>query len=198
AEAQRRTEQRVEELAEAQRRTEQRVEELAEAQRQLTHVQTRMERRLHRVEVRLDRLWGHDVERRYRERAAAYFGRLLSGVEVLDTQALARLLDQARKAGRINHEEREDILWADVVVRGEAPEGTQVAFLLEVSSVVAQEDVERAKRRAELCTKALGIPVYPAVAGEEVPEDVAKLCQVQGVWQLADGRAFPPSGPANA
>ncbi|MFN3412868.1 MAG: hypothetical protein ACK42L_02280, partial [Thermoanaerobaculum sp.] len=78
AEAQRRTEQRVEELAEAQRRTEQRVEELAEAQRQLMQAHMHMERRLQRVEVRLDRLWGHDVERRYRERAAAYFGRLLT------------------------------------------------------------------------------------------------------------------------
>ncbi|MDW8279420.1 MAG: hypothetical protein RMJ85_15480, partial [Anaerolineales bacterium] len=53
AEAQRRTEQRVEELAqaqrelaEAQRRTEQRVEELAQAQRELAEAQRRTEQRV--------------------------------------------------------------------------------------------------------------------------------------------------------
>ncbi len=200
-EAQRQTEEQVKALAsevqrliEAQRRTEQRVEELAEAQRQLAEVQMHMERRLQKVEVRLDRLWGHDVERRYRERAAAYFGRLLTDVEALDTQALAKLLDEARKAGRISLAERQEILWADVVVRGEDEEGMEVAFLLEVSSVVAAADVERAKKRAELLRKALRIPVLPAVAGEEIPEDVSALCQAQGVWQLCDGRVFPPAG----
>ena len=46
AEAQTRTEQRVEELAEAQTRTEQRIEELAEAQKKLAEAQTRTEQRV--------------------------------------------------------------------------------------------------------------------------------------------------------
>jgi len=63
AEAQRRTEQRVEELAEAQRRTEQRVEELAEAQRrteqrveELAEAQRRTEQRVDELAARLEEL----------------------------------------------------------------------------------------------------------------------------------------------
>ncbi len=63
AEAQRRTEARVEELAEAQRRTEARVEELAEAQRrtearveELAEAQRRTEARVEQLAARMDQL----------------------------------------------------------------------------------------------------------------------------------------------
>ncbi|GBD27499.1 hypothetical protein HRbin30_02848 [bacterium HR30] len=213
AEAQRRTEQRVEELAEAQRRTEQRVEELAEAQRRtderlealatevarLAEAQRRTEQRVgelaeaqRRTDERLGYLLGHDLERLYRERAAAYFGRVLSGLEVLDTQTLAKMLDRARESGRISADERQEILEADVVVRGKDEAGHEMGFVVEVSSVIGRRDVERAVRRAELCSKALELPMAPAVAGQKIRKEVAALAQSQGVWQFLNGRSQPP------
>lgn len=199
AEAQRRTEQQVSALMQAQHQTEaqlaalaQEVQRFVEEQRQLTDHVARVEYRLQRVEDRLGSLWGHEMERKYRERATAYFGRLLSAVEVLDTQVLGKVADQAVRADRLTWEERLELLWTDVVVRGKNPEGQEVGFALEVSSVIDKNDVERALRRAELCSKTLGIPVYPAVAGEKVSEELAKFCQTRGVWLLLDGHLQPP------
>ena len=56
AEAQKRTEMRVEELAEAQKRTEIRVEELAEAQKELTEAQKELAQAQKRTELALQRL----------------------------------------------------------------------------------------------------------------------------------------------
>lgn len=52
-----------------------------------------------------------------------------------------------------------------------------------------KNDVARALRRAGLCSKTLGIPVYPAIAGEKASEELAQFCQTRGVRLLLDGMA---------
>ncbi|MEM2133842.1 MAG: hypothetical protein QXG44_03270 [Candidatus Jordarchaeaceae archaeon] len=78
AEAQTRTEQRLEQLAEAQTRTEQRLEQLAEAQtrteqrlEQLAEAQTRTEQRLERLEATVEQL--AEAQRRTEERLEQLF-----------------------------------------------------------------------------------------------------------------------------
>ncbi|MCX7754312.1 MAG: hypothetical protein N2117_03575, partial [Anaerolineales bacterium] len=99
AQAQKRTEKRVEELAEAQKRTEQRVEELAEAQKrseerltrleqvvaELAEAQKRTEEELRVLTRRVDKLTGEVgnlrgdmLEMQYRQRAFGFFGRMVS------------------------------------------------------------------------------------------------------------------------
>jgi multidrug efflux pump subunit AcrA (membrane-fusion protein) len=179
AEAQQRTEQRVAELAEAQQRTEQaqqrteqRVAELAEAQqrteevlRQLLEFQARTEKTLARLEIRQDALVGDQLERRYRERAYAYFGRILRKARAVSLRDLESVLEE-----RLSADELEDLLLLDVLVRGRPrhlPDAPEVWLAIEVSAVVDRNDVRRAQRRAALLHKA-GYPVVPAVAGEEV------------------------------
>ena len=206
AEAQRRTEQRIDELAAAQQRTEQRLAELAEAQRrteqrvdELAAAQQRTEEALRhlvgRVDVLTDQvgeLRGEAVERRYRERAHAYFGRIVQRLRVLSPQDLADLVDDAKEAGRISEDERRAVLWSDVVVEGRGTEGERLALVVEVSATIQRRDVERAVQRAAIFAKATGRTAWPAVAGEGLAEGVHDLAQRAGVWQVLDGRILPP------
>ncbi len=205
-EAQRRTEQRLEELTqrvdqltEAQLRTEQRLEELAQRVDQLAEAQRRTEEALAHLARRVDgladqvgELRGEAVERRYRERAHAYFGRIVRRLRVLPPQELADLLDDAVDAGRLSLEERDALLWADVIAEGRSPTGERLALVVEASATVSQRDVTRAVARAASFAKVIGVPVWPVVAGEGLAPGVQELAQREGVWQVLDGRILPP------
>ena len=207
AEAQRQTEQRVAQLAEAQRHTEERlghleqaVAHLAQAQQQteqrvaqLAEAQRRTEETVRVLVQEVGSLKGEALERRYRERAASYFQRILRRIRVVDHQRLGLLLDDALDAGRIGPEERADVLEADVVVAG-VWDGQEVYLVAEVSGLVTAHDVRRARRRAEVLQRAVGKPVLAAVAGEALSEDPETREEAARVWRVLDGRTDPPAG----
>ncbi|MCS7039838.1 MAG: hypothetical protein NZP34_09560, partial [Caldilineales bacterium] len=169
-EAQRRTEQRVEELAEAQRRTEQRMEELAEAQR--------------RSEERIGRLVGDNIERRYRERAATYLAKVLQKVRVV---TLDTILDDLQKV--LDDEEIDELLALDFLLNGrvrQLAERPEVWIACEASSIIERNDVTRARRRADLLRKA-GYLALAAVAGEQIDDRVLALAQQENVVVWRDG-----------
>jgi hypothetical protein len=186
-EAQRLTEVRLAELAEAQRRTDERLAELAEAQR--------------RTDERLAELRGDNLERRYRERAGAYFGQLVRRAYALSDREIAELLGAAEEAGQLSPEEVDDVRAADVVVRGRRRDGVgEVYLVVEVSVGIGPGDVERALRRATLLQRALGPDqiALPVVAGARATREAQSLAAVQDVWVVLDGRAvraeeaYPP------
>lgn len=185
AEAQQRTESRLDrleaivaELAEAQKRTEQHVGELAEAIRKLTETQTAMQ-------IRLDKLVGDNLERKYRERAYAYFGRLLRRINVVSIQDIEDELE-----GRLSDDEIRDLALLDVLLRGnmrQHPDTPEVWLALEVSAVVDRLDVERAQRRAELLQKA-GYIAIPVAAGEEATAGGEQMARANRVLLIRNGR----------
>ncbi len=210
AEAQRRTDERLEafiastekrfravderlaELAEAQRRTEQRLEELAEAQRRTEEALTRLTHKVADLSVRVSSLHGDALERRYREKAHAYFAKILRRLRVLSSQQLADLVDDALEAGHLTWEERGALLLADVVAEGRTPEKERAFLLAEVSATISQRDVDRARERADLLTRITKIPTWPVVAGEELAEGIRAYARSAGVWQVLDGHVLSP------
>ncbi len=192
--------QMVRELAEAQARTEQRVGELAEALRILTQRVDRLAEAQARTENRVDRLAdvvgqlrGSDLERRYRERAHAYFDDLLADIHVSSPQELAAVVDRAFAAGVLSRQERKDMLDADIVVRGRRWEDQADAYLaVEVSAVVDEGDVERAIRRAGLLSRATGTTTVPVVAGQAITPEAEQLARSLRAWRVLDGRVFSP------
>jgi hypothetical protein len=203
AEAQRRTEERVEQLAEAQRRTEERVEQLAEAQRrteagveELRAAHVRMEGALERLtaQVRLltnetAQLKGSDLERRYRERAPAYFARLMRRIHALSSEEIAALVDDAEERGELSEAERDELFDVDVVVRGlSRDDGAEAYLAVEVSGGVGRYDVERALRRAELLQRLTGTRTIPVVAGQAITDEGERLARQLRVKQVLDGR----------
>ncbi|MDR7409839.1 MAG: hypothetical protein QN164_11240 [Armatimonadota bacterium] len=189
-EAQARTDQQLQALTEAQARTEQQLQALTEAQKHTEQV-------VRELVKTVGALKGENLERRYRERAASYFQRILRRIRVLDHQQLGLLLDDAVDQGRITPDERAQVLEADVVVAGLA-DGREVYLLAEVSGTVTAHDVRRARERAAALEKATGRPVLPAVAGEQLSEDQETQEEAAAVWRVLDGRVWPALPPASS
>lgn len=217
AELRRNLEQLRVEVAELRRDLEQRLrevdEQIAELRRGLEQLRVEvaelrrdMERRFNHVQVQLDKLTddvgqlkGENLERRYRENAHAYFGRLISKGRVLGSEKLSDLLEDAVHRGDLSQSDRYDVALADLVMRGRwLTDGREVMVLAEISSLVDLNDVRRAVDRAALLAK-LGTPVVPVVAGTSVTERAADMARSQQVWQMLNGRIIEPPGdsPAN-
>jgi hypothetical protein len=213
AEAQKRTEQRLEqltirvdELAEAQKRTEQRLEqltirvdELTEAQKQLVvrvdklaEAQNRTEERLEQLiaivnvhTVKLARLEGRSFETDVRDKAPAYFGRLLKRTRAIMVNDLEEQLETV-----LSPEELADIYRLDVVVRGkprDLPDAPEIIVAIEVSVTIDFSDVDRAWRRASNLRKA-GLKTVAAVAGEAIDAELMDHAARQGVAVFCDGQ----------
>jgi TolA-binding protein len=194
-----RLEEQVSRLVEAQQRSEERMGRLEEQVSRLVEAQQRAEERLGRLEERTDRitddlgeLKGDALERRYRERAFAYFASLVRRTHVVVGDELVDLLAEAVAQGNLSEAEAEEVAQADVIVRGRhRVDGTQVYLVVEVSWGVGITDVERAARRAELLAKT-GTSTLPVVAGRTITGEGADLSRVMKVYQMTDGRVISP------
>ena len=175
----------VRELVEAQHRTEERVNQLIQQVERLVEVQLRMG-------TDVERLKGSDLERRYRERGHAYFSRLVRRAHVLSGDESIALLDEAVAGGQLSEEESDEILQADVVVRGRRREdGAEVYLVVEVSWGVGISDVQRASQRAALLSRT-GTPTIPVVAGYWVTPEAQEPARALRVWQVTDGSVIAP------
>jgi hypothetical protein len=141
-------------------------------------------------------LKGDNLESRYRQRAASYLSRIARRIQTLSTDELSVLLDDAVDQGQLSPAERDEVILADLVVRGRRREdGAAVYVVVEISWGVGPYDVERAAQRAALLAK-LGTPTIPVVAGTTVTEPAARLARALQVWQVTDGKAVPPESRA--
>ncbi len=185
-EAQKRSEARLDrleaavaELVEAQKRTEVQVEKLTAA---LEVISSRLDHLTDRV-ARLD---GRDLERHYRERAGAFFGRWLRPVSLVLSDALRETLE-----ARLPEEDVEDVMRLDLLIQGQArrlPDTPERLVAFEVSVVVDRGDVERARRRAALLQRA-GLHAAPGVAGERLTLGAVEASQEAPMIVLQDGRS---------
>ncbi|MCI0561762.1 MAG: hypothetical protein MN733_25020 [Nitrososphaera sp.] len=215
AEAQRRTEEQVRVLTEAQHRAEEHlgrlesiVEALVEQVRALAEAQQRNEERLSRlgsiIEILVEQvralteaqqrtertvgdLKGDMLELTYQNKAGAYFGPLLRRLQVVKPYTLEDRLEV-----HLSEEEFKDVLLLDLLVSGRPrhhPDIPEVWLAIEVSAVIDQEDVDRARRRAELLGRA-GYQAIPAVAGKQATLGAESEARTHKVVLLQDGRIF--------
>lgn len=169
----------VAELTEAQKRTEARLEELARHVLILADEQKRL------ADTVSD-LKGRALEADYRDKVTAYFGRLLRRPQVVSLNSLWDILE-----ARLSGEALDDLLLVDLVVHGRPrrpPEWGEVWLAVEVATVVNQDDVARARRRAGLLRQA-GYPAVPLVAGESLTLTAEADARDQKVAVLQDGHA---------
>jgi predicted nuclease with TOPRIM domain len=143
----------------------------------------RLEEEFKVVKQDVAELKGDNFERKVRERAPSYFGRLIRKCRVLPIEELADLLDDAVEKGIITEEEREDALKTDVVVTGVLKEdsGQRVALVTEVSMKADRQDVERAYSRAKIIGKVLNLPAISVVIGKEYTEGAKEKAEEMGV-----------------
>ena len=137
-------------------------------------------------------LKGDSLERRYREKATAYFGRLLRRTHVLTDDELNEMLDKAVEQGVLSEDESDEVSWADAIVRGRRRgDRAEVIAVAEISWGVGCGDVQRALRRAELVAR-MGFTALPVVGGKSVTKEAGELASAVGVWQLCDGKLEAP------
>ena len=133
------------------------------------------------VEVECKDLASSLLESRVRERAPAYFARLLRQIQDF---ALADLVDRIEKAaeqGRITDEERIDALEAEVVVQGSLKTGEERLLVARVMDKLREEDVQRVVRQARSLAKVMDLPVIPAVVGRQIAPEAQQAAQRLGV-----------------
>ncbi|HOM11051.1 MAG TPA: hypothetical protein PLV81_12980 [Spirochaetota bacterium] len=126
-------------------------------------------------------LKGDNFERKVKEKAPSYFGKLILKCRLIDTMELANSIDDAilNKKATITDDERDDALKVDVVVTGFLRHNKEKKVFLaaEVSIVVDKTDVERAARRTKIIEKCLGIPGIPVVIGDEYTDGAKKAAE---------------------
>lgn len=182
AEAQERTEARLERLAEAQERTEDQLQQLGAAVQKLAEIQQRL------VDD-VSGLKGWALEQRYRAHAYGYFGRWMRRARAVDLFDLVAV-EEAYHTDQLSDEEWEALSALDLIVQGRLGKGeeAQDAFVaMEVSFVIDTSDVERAQQRAELLRR-LGYTVFGAVGGEAILESAKNRAKELGVTIALDGR----------
>ncbi|MDW8104367.1 MAG: hypothetical protein RMK92_05080, partial [Armatimonadota bacterium] len=178
-----RHEERLARLEEAVAQLRETVAQLVEAVRELARTVQLHAQRLDSLEKRFAKISGFYYEVHYRERAGAYFGRLLKRTRGLHPNDLEEEVEN-----HLTDEERAEFYLADVVVRGNwIQDGQPVFFVMEVSETVDANDVVRAIRRAELLRKA-GLRAVPAVAGEDRNSEALELATDRGVLIVTNGR----------
>lgn len=137
------------------------------------------------MDDKLSELTAEQLERRYRERAFAYFGTFLRNARVIPLIDIEADLEQ-----HLTTAEMEDLSLIDILIRGRAKnhlDTPEVWLAIEVSSTVDRNDVERAERRAGLLRK-LGYQAIPVVAGNKITEGGAALVEERNVLLVQNGR----------
>ncbi len=135
------------------------------------------------MEQRLAKLSGFYYEFHYRERAPAYFGKIMRRARGHLPYELEELVEPY-----LSDDELYEFYKTDVVVQGRwRSDGNETYLVMEVSETVDANDVVRAMRRADLLKKA-GMRVVPAIAGDTVIEEAQTLAQHERVLVVTDGR----------
>ncbi len=120
-------------------------------------------------ERRTEWLFDALAERRFRERAASFFGHLLRRLRVVDDFTLADLIDDAIDAGTFAAADRKPLLLLDVVARGLDRATREPRYLaVEVSDGVREGDISRAAELAPILGRLTGVPAVPVVAGHSI------------------------------
>ena len=151
-----------------------------------------LERLLETLKSSIATLKDFSLEDRYLMKGH-WFGRLLRRAHVLSSDEITVLIDDATDGGVLTQAQADEILLADVIVRGKRREDNAAVYLVvEVSWGVGVHDVERAASRARLLSR-VGTPAIPVVAGEWISADARELAEQENAWQLTDGRPVIPA-----
>ena len=144
----------------------QRLDRLESGQAELKNNQTRMQ-------GQLNNLTGSDYERKIARRARRIARSQLNmpgaypiySPTMPDATALSELLENAAALNHITDQQADEAELTDLVIRSAAEPGPARYALAEISLTIHHEDVDRARRRADILAAATGSPVAAAAIG---------------------------------
>ena len=193
---------RLERLEEGQQRLEERQQRLEEGQQ-------RLENRMDRMEGRLGNLEGSDTERRARENILniAKDELDLSRGSILlargrDTSSqFLDSIEAAEAQGLISESQADHVLLADIIIRARrGVDRRYVHGVFEVSRTIRQNDIRRARDRADAVAAATGEEAVAAVIGGTIRPPQRTQAEELDVRVLIPAMFNPPEddeGPAD-
>jgi len=154
----------------------------------LTTQVSKLTLKMEEISMDVSDLKGDSLERRYRERAHAYFSGIMRGIHTLSQDEVVRLVEEGRERGSISEDEADEILWSDAIVKGRSRDtGEETYLAIEISWGIRDEDIRRAAERAEILRK-LGFKSLPVVAGKAISEKARREALQMKVLIVLDGR----------
>jgi uncharacterized protein YoxC len=151
---------------------------------------------MQRLDTDVGKLKGKVLELDYLQHAPARFGYYVRRPRVVN---LGHFLDDLREQGHeFSLDEWTQLASLDVLLQAQHPYTRETIFLaIEVSWMLFPDDVERARKRAELL-RAHGINAYAAVAGEGFVPEARDAAVQHKVLMLTDGMALTDTNPFRA
>ena len=151
----------------------------------------RMDERFDRMEGRLDNTAGANYELKVQKNLGSIAGqhlrlrrtRTLKGPRTDDDQNLRNRVDDAEDSGIITESENHDMWLLDLIFSGRRrDDGNEVLVAAEISITAGDDDISRAKERAETLHKATDNETIPVVIAEHIDRERQDAAEQAGVF----------------
>ena len=174
--------------------------QLEEGQAQLKAGQARLEERVGRLEGKVGRLEGAELEREVHANIVNIASRELglNRVRILQSKIVARspefqdAIDDAEEQNRITDVQGSHLERADVILAARRKSSREAVHVVaEVSGLIGDRDITRARERADTLAAIKGTPVIPTVVGGSIAPIQRTAAERQGVSIIVTPRLVP-------
>ena len=145
--------------------------------------QARLEDGQRRMQSDINRLSGSEYERRVartlRRNSLRHFGigngQLVQSITIPNNNHIPDLLDQAGNEGIIQAHEADDAELVDIVIHGQDGANQPAYVAIEASVTIESRDIVKARERADIISRAAGIPTIAAACGSRIDDETSAL-----------------------
>ncbi len=161
-----------------------------------------LDTRVGRLEGKVGRLEGSDLEREVHGNIVniASRGLGLNRARILQSKIIPRgtelqdAIDDAEEQGIITEDQGSHLELTDVIIAARRKSDRQECYVVaEVSAGVRNDDITRARDRAQTLAVIKGTPVIPAVIGASIAPQQQALADREGVSVILTLRLAPPA-----
>ena len=154
-------------------RVEERFDAIEKEVREVKKKADAIERKLDKDVCSLKGMW---LEMKVKKNIPSFFSEYLLNAKAAGQDKISEALSLAAEKGIIFKEERKDVFRLDLIVEGTLLSTKEPVFVaVEISYTIAENDVQRAVKRAEILKKAMDRKVLPAVVGHRISKNARKL-----------------------
>ena len=178
------------------------VTDLKAGQARLENSVGQLDTRVGRLEGKVGRLEGSDLEREVHGNIVniASRGLGLNRARILQSKIIPRgtelqdAIDDAEEQGIITEDQGSHLELTDVIIAARRKSDRQECYVVaEVSAGVRNDDITRARDRAQTLATIKGAPVIPAVIGASIAPQQQALADRDGVSVILTLRLAPPA-----
>ena len=158
-----------------------------------------LEGRMDRLEGEVGNLVGHNLEVRAHHNIASLVHeelniariRVLKSLSLPSYDIISNLIDAAEDAGRISMEQGFQVMQLDIILSAEFKEDrSRVGVAIEVSRIIDDSDITRARERADMLSAAVETPTIAAVLGGSIQPQQQRLADGLGVHTVINQEAM--------